>query len=238
MMLLGGVWKLPYFENSTTKSAYKLYSLVMQGAYFLACFSMCEEFVRLARADDIKELTFNIKITFPAGLLCFKLIVFQGGRFRNLLTKLGEHEARFASSHEPGSLTLYLACQKYVEKCSTAILALAGGTGSFLIVGTIVAGLTGSKDPDLGKPMMFLAHFHFDQNLHYSRALLLQTVTVLLSIIYFCLCPILYLGVLGFIRAELQVLQFRFRNFDSCKRRLGDVQMMKQLIQEHQFIIW
>ncbi|XP_050301593.1 odorant receptor 30a-like [Anthonomus grandis grandis] len=90
------------------------------------------------------------------------------------------------------------------------------------------------------KPMIFMAYFPFDQEVHYSTALLCQAISVVIAALYYCLTQVTYITAVTYVKMELKLLQHQFREFDRFKmvyNIVDDRVMMIKLIRRHQFII-
>ncbi|XP_050300865.1 odorant receptor 30a-like isoform X2 [Anthonomus grandis grandis] len=93
---------------------------------------------------------------------------------------------------------------------------------------------------DSEKPMIIMAYFPFDQQVHYKTALLIQTIFLAIAALYYCLTQVTYITAVTYVKMELKLLQYQFREFDRFKmiyNIVDDEVMMIKLIRRHQFII-
>ncbi|KAF7271071.1 hypothetical protein GWI33_016031 [Rhynchophorus ferrugineus] len=194
---------------------------------------MFVEFFFLLGDEDVKKLTDNIQITITCSLAGVKAVIYQSDNFAHLINTIIKEERVLLQSKDENIKNLYWSFVKYINKCAIAIVVIAGGTAGLLVVATSTIGLLSDSDD---KPMIFLAHFPFNQKKHYFTSILIQASSVGVATVYYCMSQILYLCILTFVKAKLKVLQYHFRCF-KIENGTNDAKRARELVKYHQRII-
>ncbi|KAF7271072.1 hypothetical protein GWI33_016032 [Rhynchophorus ferrugineus] len=233
LMIVGGVWKIPFSKNPNIYTLYKIYAYVIQLFYVLVACCMFIEFFYLLNSEDVKKLTDNLKITISCSLVAVKALIFQAGAFPKLVKNMIAEEKNILESSNDEIKTLYWKFVSYINKCATGILVVAGVTAVLLVIAGSVIGLMNKSET---KPMLFLAHFPFDQQKHYKASMIIQMISVVIATTYFCMSQIFYLCILTFVKAKLKILQVHLKHFKN-ESGISNVKKINNFIKLHQNII-
>nr|WJJ63339.1 odorant receptor 39 [Pachyrhinus yasumatsui] len=242
LMVIGGVWRQTIFKNPKIEKLYYAYAYFFQSFYITTCFLMFIEFFYFLGAEDVDQLTENIKMTISCSLAALKFLIFQNGYIPELIAQMIKEEMNILSSEDREIKSIYFGFINYINKSSIAILALSNGTAIFRVIATLIRGfITQRNNNAFPKPMIFLAHFPFNQDVHYETSLILQSFAIALACVYYCISQILYITILIFAKAQIKILQHYFRKFDYYvminRPVLKESDVVKMLIKRHQFII-
>lgn len=232
-MIFGGVWKIPISKNLSVNIIYKFYSYIIQLFYLLIVCSMFVNFFDLLNSQDVQKLTDNLKMTISYSLVAAKALTFQAGAFSKLIKNMIVEEEAILETSKDEIKTLYWRFVSYINKCATGILVVAAITAFLLVMTVSVIGLMSKSET---KPMLFLAHFPFDQQKYYKASIIIQMISVAIATIYFCMSQIFYLCIMTFVKAKLKILQFHLKHFKNDPG-MNSLQAVRHFIKLHQNII-
>ncbi|XP_066149961.1 odorant receptor 10-like [Euwallacea fornicatus] len=216
LMIVCGIWQLPYFTSSNVQKIYHCYSLFLHVFFYSVCFLMCLEFFFLLD-HDVKEITDNARITISVTLVAIKGYTFQGKKVTKILELIIKNEENAVLQDSKELFTIKVRLVKYIDRFAIGVVLLTETTTFVLVGGTVIGSVTLNDTSVTGRPMMLLAHFPFDQQAHYFLSLLIQGLFVLIASMYFCMSQIFNISVILFVKAQLKSLQHKFKNFDYFK---------------------
>nr|QXE93269.1 odorant receptor 43 [Eucryptorrhynchus brandti] len=232
LMVSCGVWRTPYFKNPIIQKLYFYCGFLVQIFYLTSCTGMLIEFFCLLKSSDTKKLTENIRTTASCVLVAVKICIFQTGRFTRLFKKVVKDERDVARSNDRDIRTMHFGFAKYIYRFMAAIIGLGNTPCIFVVIWTIVL----ATNPSAERPVVISTYYPFDESKHYVATLFLEMFCAIIATEYFCVCQVLYISIMVFVKMQLRILQHQIRNFDNQTFN-DDLLMIKKFIRSHQDII-
>ncbi|CAG9766203.1 unnamed protein product [Ceutorhynchus assimilis] len=231
LMILVGVWQ-DDFSCTTKQKIYHIFSYIIHGLFSTVCFMILMELPNLL--GNVRKLLDDSFFVSVAVLTSVKIAIFRSRKFQHLINQVIGEEQDMRTDLDEDEHMIYLKYANYVYKLSTAVLVGVASTTLYLIIKPIIQGMI---NPDVEKPMIVIARVPFDQDQHYRASLMVQSMYFTVGSVYYCTTQIFYISITTFVKSQLKILQYRFRNFDAYRKRfdssMTDEDVIKKLIRYH-----
>ncbi|KAL1517872.1 hypothetical protein ABEB36_001579 [Hypothenemus hampei] len=176
----------------------------------------------------------NMIMLFPAYLALLKVVLMKTTRFSKLLHTMYQEENRLYSMETEKVHEIYLQNVTYARKSALFIETMEGVVATFVIPAIGIFSLIKDQPEKL---KVIYANFLFDQEKHYGYFLIIQGVLSYTGAIYFSLFQNVYISLLTFVKALLQILQYKVNSSLTKVTTARDLRVVKEFIPQHQFII-
>ncbi|XP_060532240.1 odorant receptor 49b-like isoform X2 [Cylas formicarius] len=240
LMMAVGIWRLHNQQSSAvTRVLYQVYSVLFHLIYSSAMISLGVDLPGLLATDRLAAMD-NIGKFIIGGVTILKMFMCQSNDVVNLLRLALNQDAEISTHIDPEIVKIYnwhIVCDnKFISLL--VISATLMGT-CITILGDINCFML-KRIPQNNvteKPLLLHYWYPFDRNKYYSAVIIDQNIRPTLA----CLC----IGVVSafancvifFLRTQLKVLQYNFRNFDKYVDKDDVERLLKVLCAQHQQLI-
>ncbi|XP_060518334.1 uncharacterized protein LOC132697080 isoform X2 [Cylas formicarius] len=216
-MIFNGLWRLGTDNLSTSqKKLYILYSIFAQIVYVSTPVLLAANFPKLFRTDVTAGIEALSKF-FYAVLIITKVFVYQSESIRQLLSNAIHEESILFDENDVVGCKIYKRHVLFCSKLSKFLFFSAIFGGSLLIEMGLVSTYkyTGNQKHSNQSLEIYLPltlWYPVDVNKYYNWLLLEQIVDIVLTSTCAPTLQIFATTLLIFIQAELEILQYHFRN--------------------------
>ncbi|XP_060531460.1 odorant receptor 82a-like [Cylas formicarius] len=217
LMIASGTWRLDI--DTISKTLYKVYlgySYSVQFFYYSLIVSLGVEFTKLFGKNTDAAIENVSKMCF-ALLLVVKITLCQSENILKLMRFAVKEEYDIFNGRDEATKNIYLDHITYCTRITSATAIYSFGLGIYLSEIGIEKSFRFNKSHDmvnstLDKPLPMPTWYPFDKNKHHAWALGYQVVEILLTALYSGSVHAFTNSVMIFIRAQLQILQYHFKN--------------------------
>nr|WJJ63326.1 odorant receptor 26 [Pachyrhinus yasumatsui] len=248
LMLVAGTWRLELARVPRGwQILYKIYSVLMQIAYYTCPISITVKFSELWRVDNDKAVECLSMVTIIL-LLVIKMALCQTKRMRALLKKAIEDVNTNTLVNDKYSNNIFSSYSRHTNILSICITIYSFSVGLHLnLLGCVEYYQLQQKylntTETFEKPIQVLYWYPFDINENYGFVVFYEFATILWTDLYNSAIQALFNTILTQLAVQLKILQHHVRNFtkDIIKgQELGHqlaLNNIKVLVKRHNKII-
>ncbi|XP_060524870.1 odorant receptor 30a-like isoform X2 [Cylas formicarius] len=238
LMIGAGMWKIEEEFSAPEKRFYAVYSVIIQLICTSLIFSVALDVPGLMKSDPAAVGNIGIMVFF--GTLIIKTLMCQSKPIIGLLRTALQSEFQVVTSVNANVEAIY----EFHTKLNNCFITLV--VTCLLFMGLCVATLgdietyryskRNSNDTEKSLPLNYW--YPFDKNKHYTLVLVDQNIRPTLGGLYTAIVNAFVNSIIIFVRLQLKILQYSFRNFDQLEPdNVKNPTILRILCVKHQELI-
>ncbi|XP_060525110.1 uncharacterized protein LOC132701321 isoform X2 [Cylas formicarius] len=234
LMIVAGIWNI---ERKSKKKFYTVYSIIMQTVYASQIISYSLDVPSLLKSNQTEAFS-NIGVIIFFAIIITKMLMCQSQPIVKLLRIAIKPDFPAVKDLNVEVKAIY----KKQTKLNNFLITIVIGSMTIVTVSFAVFGdfncykyfkqYSNATD----KPILLNYWYPFDTNKYYAVVLVDQHIRLTLGAFGIATVNAFVICIIIFVRLQLQLLQYGFRNFDKLTRHKNNAEgasVLKQLCQKH-----
>ncbi|XP_060524622.1 odorant receptor 30a-like isoform X2 [Cylas formicarius] len=237
-MIAAGIWRLEIKEFSTSKKRfYNFYSVIIQLICTSPIISVTLDVPALMEADQASAFG-NIGLAVFLAMIISKMLMCQSKPILRLVKVAFQNEFQMIYNVNADVAAIY---KKHI-KLNNFFITLLVMYITIILVSVITSGDVHCyqylRQNQTVKPMLVNYWYPFDTNKYYALVLIDQNIRPTLAALCTAIVNAFVICIIIFVRLQLKLLQYSFRNFDKLELQgLDGPTMLKLICVKHQELI-
>ncbi|XP_060524621.1 odorant receptor 30a-like isoform X1 [Cylas formicarius] len=238
LMIAAGIWRLEIKEFSTSKKRfYNFYSVIIQLICTSPIISVTLDVPALMEADQASAFG-NIGLAVFLAMIISKMLMCQSKPILRLVKVAFQNEFQMIYNVNADVAAIY---KKHI-KLNNFFITLLVMYITIILVSVITSGDVHCyqylRQNQTVKPMLVNYWYPFDTNKYYALVLIDQNIRPTLAALCTAIVNAFVICIIIFVRLQLKLLQYSFRNFDKLELQgLDGPTMLKLICVKHQELI-
>lgn len=234
LMVICGVWRLPYFKSKKVQTVYDIFSIFLQFTFSLMCLSMFFELVNLIKTWNVLNLIEFSPVALSSYLCIIKALVLRNSSIQRIMVYMIKEERNVLRSKHQQPKALYMDTVKLINRVSFLLLLVVLPTLLAFSADCLRKGII-----DFDDAVKYVYLPLIDQKKYKTVQLTVQTIFINLIGFYYCMTQAFMVTAMKFAQGQLDLLQLYFREFDyyAARQSTTEIAYLKTLLEYHQEII-